>query len=497
VARVAQAQRPDTTNSQELWRFNTGDVVETYESENFIIHYTRAGEHAVPSADADQSGVPDHVENLSELYEDVLATYVGMGFRPPVSDEGVNDGNGGDGRYDVYLVDFGLSADGAFRNEACLNENPDICTGYMVQENDFAGYGYPSANYANKVLASHEFFHFIQAAYDVDQNAVIGEGSAVWASEQYDETLFDLEGFSDSFLENPDRSVNVPMPGPVAGYNYGSAVFFQFLTEFLQTPDVIVDLWDHTVNGAGGIDDPDWFEDALPIVLSLYGATFEDIFVEFAKWNLYTGSYADPEVSYQSGAFLGAVAMEDVDPPFSDDRLRVYPASTHYFKISPQGRPTMTAALVVTPDNVDELEDLHLLLIRRSGGSIAEVVEVDLESAETALSTTSGDFVVAVVNTAMVGESQRPGLCIGAPEEVESCRAALVGATGDGDGDGDGDSDGGIEEPTDGGSSPDAGGIGGDGDEVPDDCGCSGSKSEPTLFGAFAILLLAWRRRVR
>ena len=97
---------------------------------------------------------------------------------------------------------------------------PPVCnkemyagSGFIVQENDFAGYGYPSLTYANRVLASHEFFHAVQAAYDSEQSSIIGEGSAVWATEQFDGSLADFEGFLPGFFKHPDRSLDKPIAG--------------------------------------------------------------------------------------------------------------------------------------------------------------------------------------------------------------------------------------------------------------------------------------------
>src|SRR5690606_23918477 len=105
----------------ELFRFDPADVVESHPSPggSFRVHYTRSGAHAVPPLDeAGELGVPDHVELVAAIYDEVLEAYVGrLGFRAPLSDESLAD-NGGDGRFDVYLLDFGSSADGAFRTDA-------------------------------------------------------------------------------------------------------------------------------------------------------------------------------------------------------------------------------------------------------------------------------------------------------------------------------------------------------------------------------------------
>ena len=120
---TAQA-RPDDPGS-DAFTFDVGDQVLTLDSPRFRFHYTVLGTHAIPVADSDASGVPDHLEELVDIYESALDLYLQLGYRPPVSDDNQGD-NGGDGRFDVYLLDFAFTADGAYRNESCL---ASICAG--------------------------------------------------------------------------------------------------------------------------------------------------------------------------------------------------------------------------------------------------------------------------------------------------------------------------------------------------------------------------------
>src|SRR6185503_18073808 len=102
--------------------YGATDVVESVVSPGgrFRIHFTRAGTHAVPLADADTNGTPDYV---ALQYDMVLARYTTLGFRAPRSDMAIAD-NGGDDLFDVYLLDFtaatGGGADGSFRREQCI-----------------------------------------------------------------------------------------------------------------------------------------------------------------------------------------------------------------------------------------------------------------------------------------------------------------------------------------------------------------------------------------
>lgn len=485
--------RPDSPNSGLQFRFDPEDVVEIHGSAGgrFAVHYTRAGRNAVPSADADNSGVPDFVEEVATIYDEVLAYYEGeLGFRAPISDAAASP-NGGDDRFDVYLVDFNGVGDGNYRNDGCLSENADRCFGYMIQENDYEGYGYSSTSIANRILASHEFFHAVQAAYDIGQGSVFAEGTAVWATEAFDPTLNDFEYFVSGYLENPDQPLDTPLPGPVDPFSYGSAIFFQYLEE-AHGAGTVRALWEAAENGAGGVADPKWLERLDAVLGARSGATFAEAMVEFATWNLYTAQYADPAKAYARGQVYPRVRIDDVGAPYENARLRVYHASSHYFGLAPSGRATMTAALV--PENGDpaSIEGLTLLLATREGAEVTGLVELsDAANDRTTIDTSAADrLVVFVVNTTTGGESKRPGLCAGTPEEVEACVASLGGGTGAG-----------------GGGAGGAGAGGGDAVDGESDggCGCravggkpaGGSEPLAGLVAAVAALAVAQRRRRR
>lgn len=483
---LAPEVRPDTPGNTLLFRFAAGDSVETYPSKggSFLVHFTRAGTNAVPATDKDASGVPDFVEDLADVYDQVLTKYHDeLGFRAPVSDEGLAD-NGGDGRFDIYLVDFAGKGDGNYQNDTCGPQNAQVCAGYMVQENDFAGYGYPSLHVANEILASHEFFHAVQAAYDDGQGSVMAEGSAVWATEQFDSALHDLEGFLPGFFENVDRPLDSPLPGPTDPKSYGSGVFFQFLEERYGA-GTVKDLWERCENGHDGVAAPVWITALEPMLSARAQTTFADAFTEFATWNLFTGGHSDPARAYERGSGYTAVKMTDGAAPFSKDPLRLYYASAQYFRVPPAGRAAMTAAVVAHPDTPDDTQGVRVLLAVDHAGTYDAVKTLADPSAgsETVDTTAATTLVVLLVNPAQSGESRKPALCIGSADEVAACRAA-VGSGGGGAG----------------GAGAGGGGSGGSGAAPAESGGCGCRTTAPdTAGGSGAILLAAatafYRRR--
>lgn len=533
--------RPTDTSSSLQWRYQPTDVVESMGIDGgaFKIHFTRAGVNGVPPADADDSGVPDLVERIAETYEAVGTHYDStLGFRRSLSDSAIAV-NGGDGRLDVYLLDFARSADGAFRVDQRPNNAPEClpgterCIGYVVQENDFVGYGYPNAVAATRILASHEYFHAVQSAYDNGQNVVVSEGTAVWATEHFDRTTNDFENFIDGYLDLPDRSIDSPPPGPVPAFAYGSAIFFKFLTE--RHGDAIIrKLWEHLENGRGDVSepadqaDPTWVIQLDALLKREYQSSFAAEFAQFARWNLYMGFAADSTKAWADATRYPPVKMTNVAAPYRVEGSRLFYASTQYFSVPAAGRTVMTAAIL--DSNLTATNDLDGLVVHiaaRKGGRNTEVVRM---TAGETVDVTNGTFIAAITNTNRgprgTSLSQRPNICLGTPAEVAGCVSAL---SGDG-GTSDGGMDGGVDAGTGGGAGGGGGGgagtgggmgggmgggagtgggtpagggaatgggfgTGGGGTQPPVGCGCAGVGGNALFFASALALLLARRRR--
>ena len=422
--------RPDDPDSAGLFKFEPGHDVEHHDGDGGVVrvHFTRTGPDAVSLVDQDTDGVPDTVEQVAAVYEEVLAFYLAQGFRSPVSDLDVNTGDGGSDAFDVYLIDFGGQADGAFVRDNCLPSKP-VCSGFAAQENDFAGYGYPNFRTASRILASHELFHAVQAAYDADVGANWGEATATWASEHFDPSLSDFEYFIRGWFESPDRTLDQEPIGPVDGFSYGLAIFPQYLSErFGDT--VIRQHWEDLEDGARGVLNPTWLDALVALLQREHTTTFEEAFVEFAQWVIRSGQ-GQAEGTFANASNYPRVSRELVSLPFYDERLRVYRASMQVWGASPGGRPVVAAAIADPTPTV--LDGLTLIVGARKGATVTtvlgEVTRDGVLMAELELGGGGADEVIAVVVNHMTeGQSKRPGLCIGSPVEVEACVATKVPA---------------------------------------------------------------------
>lgn len=418
--------RPDDPDSEGLFKFEPGHEVFHHDGAGGVVrvHYTRSGPDAVSLVDQDRSDVPDTVEQVAAVYEEVFAFYAAQGFRSPLSDVGNSRGDGGSDAFDVYLIDFAGQADGAFVRDECEPSRP-ICNGFAAQENDFAGYGYPSFRIASRILASHELFHAVQAAYDSDTGANWGEATAVWASEHFDPDLDDFEFFVRGWFESPDRTIDQEPIGPVDGFSYGLAIFPQFLSERFGD-DIVRRHWEDLEDGARGVLNPTWLSALIALLEREHTTTFEEVWVDFAEWVIRSGQGSSID-TFANAASYPRVTRELVTLPFVDERLRVYRASMQVWGAGPNGRSTVAAAIADPDPTV--LSGLTLILATRDGASVASVYgEVERDGVVSAEVSANGvdEVIVMVVSHATEGQSKRPGLCIGDPAEVASCVAAKV-----------------------------------------------------------------------
>lgn len=413
-----RALRP-TPGSDELPpTFDRGDKVEQFASPGgfFRVHYARAGRHAVPVPDTNSSGVPDFVETVARQYDEVLGFFAQLGYREPKRDDDVAGDNGGDGRFDVYLLDFPTSADGTYRAEMCA---ADGCTGYMVLENDFTGRNYRSREDASKLVSSHEFFHAIQHAYLPGSVDVLAEGTAVWASEAFDAATGDLEKQAAGYLARPERPLSQKGTTAVDPFAYGTSLFFQHLDETVGR-DVIRELWERAADSGGTAENwPDLLDELLR---EKHDSSLAAVFARFVEWNLFTGARADPERSYARGNSYPLVTERMLMEAFDDADIRVFPISARYYALRAGVASQLMAAADVPSGAASP--GLELLVAMERRGVIGEVKHARnaaLLQAELALE--AGDtFHVVLLNTLSSGESLRPGLCIGTPSEVASCR---------------------------------------------------------------------------
>jgi hypothetical protein len=459
--------RPDSPNTTEPPPgYAPGDVVERYEvpDASVVVHYTRLGQHRVPALDADDSGVPDFVESVGATYRDVRVQYHGpWGFRPPPDDALIPGDNGGDQRFDVYLVDFALRADGAFRKE-CLASDPVHCTGYMIQENDFSGYAYPTPLDGVVTVSSHEYFHGVQAGYSAVQGVNVTEGTAVWATERFAPRLDDLEGFAQGYLSQPERSLDQEPSTAVDSYAYGLALFFECLTA-LRGETAVRDLWARIDGGASWLG-------TLERNVAEDGGSIAAIMERCADYNAFTGSRARGGFGHARAAQLPLAAVTESGTELSVPRARMFRASSRYYHVT----NLQPGAVAYWRAHDDAPDGGHLSIRVRfaldgAGAPAFVAVPPDMP-----VPVGGAAAHVLVSNVATGGASVPVQLCVASPSFVEQCRPVSAADAGLDAGVMDaGMNDGGVEPPP-----------------PPGSCGC-GAGGAPLVL--LAVLGLRRKRR--
>ncbi len=472
VSSRPSALRPDMPDEGTVFRFAPEDVIERHDEERVRVHFTRDGSNAVPAADEDGNGIPDFVELAGDATETALDFYAAEGFLAPLGDAALAE-NGGDARFDVYLVDFFGSADGAFVRDRCSSEGGTAtCIGHFVMENDFATVGALRREQAARIVATHELFHAVQVAYDAARDSILGEGTAVWATDRLDPSLREVAAFSGGYLESIERPLDVPRAGVVLDpFAYGSAIFFQFLEE-RHDEVLMLELWE----ACAAEPDEGWLA-LLDRLLAARGSSFAEEMELFAIWNLFTDRRANPEVSYADGARYQPVSLREETLPLIDERPRHARAATRGYTFSPGRRTSIDARLGGTDEDRAGL----VLRLARVDDDVVTLAEAGATRFDVA---GADEVIVLVVNTARVGEARRATVCVGDPSELSACDAPAP------------TEDAGVELDAgvvaDAGVDVDAGtpSEGGDGG-----CGCrSGGSSSAGWIGAALVALLRRRR---
>ncbi|MGB7063170.1 MAG: MXAN_6640 family putative metalloprotease [Candidatus Zixiibacteriota bacterium] len=287
---------------------------------HFKIHYVRDGDSAVyePDKDDNVNGHPDWVDGVGAVLEDVWETEINaMGYNEPPSDSLNLDTEdiGGDGRYDIYLLNLTYPPNsylGYTQSEDLVSSTS--VTSHVVLDNDYIGYGirhFPLEWL--QVTAAHEFFHAIQMGYDGREyesepfKPYWMEMSAVWMEDMVYDNVNDYLGYLHHFFNEPWLSLKT-FRSRTDQHAYGSCVWPMYLQERFDTT-IIRDIWEGCAQVAGdNVFDPPGesaTDKALPD-----GVSFEDAFREFTVWNYFTGSRARPQLYYSEGELFPEVKVD-------------------------------------------------------------------------------------------------------------------------------------------------------------------------------------------
>ena len=264
------------------------------EAERVRVHYSTSGPNAAPLDDVNEDGRPDFPAYVAEIGEAALTVYTeSLGLRPPLDDTSLSIfDDGGSSAIDIYLVDFAGQADGNFSRDGCNVDG--ACSGALIVENDFQGYGYRSVEEAIETVVSHELFHAIEAAYVESTPIWVSEGLAVWAERQFAPESRDFLGFASAYLQELDRPFHRPPGGPVPSFAYGVGLWWEFLS--IELGESIAA--DYLEALEGMVPDDDTALELIVAFIELSGQSLNAFWDKFALFNLATGARAGKLESY-------------------------------------------------------------------------------------------------------------------------------------------------------------------------------------------------------
>ena len=279
---------------------------------HFKIHYVISGDDAVfePGNDTlPADGHPDYINRCAEIMDYVWEHEIDtLDYNPPPSDGGF-PGNGGDGKYDVYLVDMETGYLG-FTMPEYYSAYPKA-TSYIVLRSDYSIYTQIPYNYDNqydvmRVTAAHEFFHSIQIGYDATEyggpppaKPYWMEITAVWMEDIVYDDINDYLGYLYYFFRYPWLSLKTfsynDLDKPKYFHAYASCVWAIYLSEKFGE-DIIQDIWVKCGQVPG-----DNVLSATSQALVERGSSLDEAFQEFTIWNYFTNTRADTQTFYSEG----------------------------------------------------------------------------------------------------------------------------------------------------------------------------------------------------
>jgi hypothetical protein len=279
-ARRLLARPDDSAGSGEFTWSGDDAIGSPHCTASFCVHWPLLPTDApdLDPASTDGDLIPDYVETMAtELQSSVRQKEVtDLGWQSPPSD--------GDGKTDVYIVDFGDS--GIFGVTAIdPGQSGSSRSAYLLLDDDYGQDDYGSSETPldfMRATAAHEYNHVLQFGYDVFQDIWMAEATAVWMEDKVYPAIDDYLRFLDDWA----RLTAVPLTyfnttdddDPLNVKAYGSAVWNRWL-ESRYGPQLVRDAWEGSILTDPGSFGPAAYDLAIR---AAGGRGFFDEFVRFA-----------------------------------------------------------------------------------------------------------------------------------------------------------------------------------------------------------------------
>lgn len=402
---------------------------------HFAIHYTTSGLDAPNLTDADNDQVPDWVERVAAVFDEVYAYEVTtLGYRPPPV-----------GRYDVYLKSLTSEEAYGFTAFDDAPTYPAVSVGSYIEIDSsftdpmFTVNGRYTPDQMLQITAAHEFHHAIQFGYNYYFDIWYGEVTSTWMEDEMYDPVNQCYGYLARYL---------PLAGSISlnaglGNNseYGRWIFNRYLAE--RHAGVVRTAWEklatlHPSTSPATITGDIQMAPVLDSVLSSsYGSSLASDFFGFAK-RAYVRDWAT------HNADLALIPNHVVKASYSSypvtsassaiPSVTLHPYTYVFYRFVPQ------ASVADLSVSVTKSSGIQTALFKKSGGVISEVAANNDGSSYTvngfgSLNSTSDEVVLLVANTSGVDGHQANFSTDGAPAaSKEPGSVASVGGGGGGGG---------------------------------------------------------------
>lgn len=375
----------------------------THESTHFKFWYDKTGSHAVPVGDTNGNGIPDYVETMATIFENVYTQETTtLGYDAPPKDPG-DASHGGNDKFDVYISDictstkciYGYAAPEA----AAASGDGNEWYSYMAMENDYAEFS-GTAEDNIKVTAAHEFHHAIQFGYNVNATAWYMEATATWMEDQVYDSIDDNRQYlngtgAHDFFYHPKTSLD-----EATEHWYGAWIW----NEYLETK------WDQaTIKYNWDNLDPvgkDNAVDANVTTLTSKGSTLKAAFTEFVAKNYSQKGF------YKDALFYDEVYIENSASPHTLDyststshkvpeqTVNVNHLASKYYKFVPGASLKKPTMLSIRVNGVDGKDVNAIATAKKKDGSYVEYpfsLDATTNEGEVGISGFSSENITEVV----------------------------------------------------------------------------------------------------
>lgn len=340
------------------------------------------------------------VKKMAAAFEYVYKTEVtNMGYPAPPDDANKED-NGGDAKFDIYIMNCGYSdtygyvAPEALAFESKEGSEANAYYSFMVMDNNFQEFvtETQTAENAMQVTAAHEFHHVIQVGINIDASNWFTESTSTWMEDQVYDAIDDNRQYINDFFVFPEKPLDSGDP-----HWYSAWIWNEFLeTRFDQ--DFIKQIWDLL----DPLDNDDAI-DAISTALVSKGTTFKDEFTLFVAKNYSKiGFYKDAsDASYSPVTIINNASPHTLETDTSQVSLQTVDIShlaSKYYKFVPGIGLSQTSALSISVDGADNKDVSAVAIIKKVDGSFQEV-NFTLDAG-----TNQGSVTIAGFNTLEITE---------------------------------------------------------------------------------------------